>query len=321
MGGVKIIGNLKRREQILRVARQYYIDGIEQSQIAKREGISRTTVSRLLAIAREEGLVTITVNDHFRDAQTLANQLMNLYSNVRFTVVSTSQDDQRAKLKRVAKSAADYLNHLIKSGDIIGLGRGKSILQVAQQLAPKIVRDVEVLLLNGIFTDPVYQTSSLETASLFSKAYQATLRLLPLPIIFDSLKSKETVEQESHVRYVEKLGRVSNIAIFTLDTIQKNQFLYNKNYFSNDEQKSLSDGAVGEVLSHFIDIDGQPTVPKIDQRIVSIPLESLRYKEHSIVVVYQKAQVSILSTILRSGYVNEVFIDQQSAQLLLGLNT
>lgn len=264
--------------------------------------------------------MTITVNDHLRDAQTLSNQLTNLYNDVDFTVVSTSQDDQKMKLERVCESATDYLNNLIKNGDIIGLGLGQSILQVAKGLLPKTVRDVEVVQLDGIFTDPVDHFMGLEALSQFSQAYNAMVQLLPLPIMFADPKNKALAEQENHVRYVEKLGRVSNIAIFSIEDVSQSHFLNNDNYFTATEQQQVQDQAVGEVLSHFIDCNGNPVVSEIEQRTVSIPLENLRYKEHSMVIVNKTTQVTALATVLRSGYANEVFIDQQSAQLLLEMN-
>ncbi len=85
---------------MLRVARLYYIDGLEQGQIAKREQVSRPTVSRLLALAREQGFVTITVNDDLRDGQVLKEALAQTYPTVAFTVVSTAQDDQKTKITK-----------------------------------------------------------------------------------------------------------------------------------------------------------------------------------------------------------------------------
>lgn len=317
MRGAGIISSRNRREQILRVARLHYIDGLEQNQVAKREGISRTTVSRLLATARDEGLVSITVNDHLEDVQTLAQSLQEAYPQVTFTVAATDQDGQDNRAFKVAKLVASHLDQLIKSGDIIGMGRGHDLLRVADLIEPKDVRDVAVLLLSGIFTDPNYQTYAQQAAAQFAVAYRTQSQLLPLPIILDDVQRKEIIEQEPHIRYVEKLGRVSNVALFTFNPVDQNCFLANDAYFNRDEQQLLTKNAVGDVLAHFIDQNGQLVAPKVDQRVVSIPLENLRYKEHAIGLVDDKTQVPTLLAALRGGYVNEVFLDQQSAHALL----
>ena len=52
----------KRIERLTQVARMYYEQNMNQSEIAKAIGVSRPLVSVLLAEARECGIVTITIN-------------------------------------------------------------------------------------------------------------------------------------------------------------------------------------------------------------------------------------------------------------------
>src|SRR6266498_681463 len=46
------------------VARLYYLDGLGQNEVAKFVKVSQAKVSRLLALARERGIVRITVADY-----------------------------------------------------------------------------------------------------------------------------------------------------------------------------------------------------------------------------------------------------------------
>ncbi|MCX5955604.1 MAG: ECF-type sigma factor, partial [Cyanobacteria bacterium] len=51
-------------EQLRVAARLYYLDGVSQTEVAKMVRVSQAKVSRLLAIARERGIVRITVEDY-----------------------------------------------------------------------------------------------------------------------------------------------------------------------------------------------------------------------------------------------------------------
>ena len=51
--------------QLYRIAKRYYIDNFSQAKIAVEESISRPHVSRLLAKARELGIVRISVQMPF----------------------------------------------------------------------------------------------------------------------------------------------------------------------------------------------------------------------------------------------------------------
>ena len=65
----------KRIERLTQVARMYYEQNMNQSEIAKAIGVSRPLVSVLLAEARECGIVTITINSVESARELLARRL------------------------------------------------------------------------------------------------------------------------------------------------------------------------------------------------------------------------------------------------------
>ena len=121
----------KRIERLTQVARMYYEQNMNQSEIAKAIGVSRPLVSVLLAEARECGIVTITINSVESARELLARRL-----EARFGL-------RLAEVVEDAKSAEDTNNlvaarayELCFSGDArpssVGLGWG-SMLGFARQ--------------------------------------------------------------------------------------------------------------------------------------------------------------------------------------------
>src|SRR5438874_8882625 len=51
-------------DQLRLAARLYYVDGLGQSEVAKFAKVSQAKISRLLAMARERGIVRITVAEY-----------------------------------------------------------------------------------------------------------------------------------------------------------------------------------------------------------------------------------------------------------------
>src|SRR5512133_3906428 len=51
-------------EQLILTARLYFMEGLPQAQIGKLVNVSQSKVSRMLALARERGLVRVTVPDY-----------------------------------------------------------------------------------------------------------------------------------------------------------------------------------------------------------------------------------------------------------------
>lgn len=50
-------------DTLVRAARLYYEDGLSQGEAARRLGLSGATVSRVLAQAREQGIVEVLIHD------------------------------------------------------------------------------------------------------------------------------------------------------------------------------------------------------------------------------------------------------------------
>ena len=58
------------RRILIKVSTMYYLEHMKQTEIAKRLGVERTTVSKHLKRALDQGIVTITVaNEKFEDIE------------------------------------------------------------------------------------------------------------------------------------------------------------------------------------------------------------------------------------------------------------
>lgn len=65
--------------QAIDAAKLYYLSDKSQSEVAKELGVSRPTVSKLLATAREKGFVRITIADPRESGSTVGAQLMEAF--------------------------------------------------------------------------------------------------------------------------------------------------------------------------------------------------------------------------------------------------
>lgn len=67
------------RRILIKVATMYYLEHMKQTEIAKRLGVERTTVSKHLKRALEQGIVTITVaNENFEDIESAPEKRFGL---------------------------------------------------------------------------------------------------------------------------------------------------------------------------------------------------------------------------------------------------
>src|ERR1041384_4278836 len=82
------------------VARLYYLDGLGQSEVAKFAKVSQAKVSRLLALAKERGIVRISVADYEPRRRDLEEQLRARFGLDTVAVIKSSDGLDGADLRR-----------------------------------------------------------------------------------------------------------------------------------------------------------------------------------------------------------------------------
>ena len=123
--------SMEKRKRLAYVARRYYLDDQRQSDIARELGISRPMVSRLLAEARELGVVEITVHDPETRAARLMERLRGM-SSVRGGVLIEDSGDNDDEHRRLSEGAVQLLGQL--GAKRLGVGWGYLIGQIVSWL-------------------------------------------------------------------------------------------------------------------------------------------------------------------------------------------
>lgn len=67
-------------EQVARIAWFYYHDGLTQSEISERLGLTRLKVSRLLEKGHQSGIIRVQINSRFEGCLEYENALRNHFA-------------------------------------------------------------------------------------------------------------------------------------------------------------------------------------------------------------------------------------------------
>lgn len=307
----------EKQRLCIEVARLYYQSDYGQQEIATRLGVSRPTVSRLLQYAKEQGYVRIDIIDPLEDLDQLAKELKKKYQLDVVKVCYSPMDDYEEIKKNISKKAAELLNEIVQDGDIIGVTWGTTMYSIALNLLPKHVKGVEVIQLKGGVSHSQINTYAAETVILFAEAFQTVARYLPLPVIFDNSTLKQMVEEDRHIQRIIELGRLANIAVFTVGTVQEDALLFRLGYFNTEEQELLRRTGVGDICSRFVDDQGNICSETINNRTVGIDLLELGKKEKSILVAGGQRKIPAIQAALAGKYANILVTDKFTAKALL----
>src|SRR5690606_7391849 len=142
-GGARVSDELL----MVRAAELYYEDGKTQDEIGALLRTTRWKVGRLLAKARDRGIVRIEIV-HPRARRLSLERLLQERYGLSDAIVVPAADDADVQAS-VARAAADYLAALRPIPRVLGISWGRTLSAVADRVAPGWANEVRVVQING----------------------------------------------------------------------------------------------------------------------------------------------------------------------------
>jgi len=297
-----------------RVAWHYYIGNLTQQEIAQLIGSNRVRVNRLLAASRESGMVQITINSRLTPCVALEETLVKRFG-LEAAVVVPSGADTDANMAAIGIGAANYLAGQIETGQTIGLGWGRTIRAVLRALPQRSYGSLSAVSLQGGLSH-CPSINTFDIVSDFANLCQADGFLFPAPIYVSSQAVRDVLLQEDAVRETYERARQSDLVLLTCGDLTESLVV---TYGINDPEqvKALQKaGAVGDMLGHFMDADGEAIDHPLNRRTVAISLEDLRTIQRVILVSGGAKKFAVTRAALRGRYPSVLVTDEDTARRL-----
>ena len=316
-----VVDSLERRRLAYEAALLYYMEQQTMESIAKKMGLSRSTVSRLVASARDEGLVRITLHAPQEPAATTASRLSQLYG-VSVTIVPVSQPtSELRRLERVAAMAGAMISDSVDDGATIGVAWGTTLSAISERLVPKVLERSTVVQLNGAANPGTTGIPFVgELLAQFSRAYGAKVMSFPVPAFFDYATTRAALWRERSIAAVREVGRNADLAVFGVGAFSSPvaSHVYAAGYLSNNDVVTLrNDGVVGDVCTVFVRSDGSYSDLEINSRASGPTPSELKKIPRRLCVVAGPAKAPALIGVLRSGAVTDLVLDDECAARVL----
>ncbi|WP_285724603.1 sugar-binding transcriptional regulator [Psychromicrobium xiongbiense] len=310
--------------EALRAAQMYYLQDLTMDAIARELNTSRSTVSRLLATARDTGLVQIQIRTPHEGAAGLERAIRSRYRVEVHVVPVPDILNEGEVLDRVALQAARTIGPVIDSDAVVGVAWGSTLSAVSRHLQPKPTHDCTIVQLNGAGNT---RTSGIayasEILSRFGHAYGARVVQFPVPTFFDRETTREAMWEERSVRRILELQAKMTIAIFSVGSVNAEvpSHVYAGGYLDEDDLRSLEEHQVaGDVATVFFRADGTDADIPLNRRTSGPPLDLLRRVRRRICVVSGPSKIKGLLGALAAGLVTELIVDQATARRLVELD-
>lgn len=306
----------------LSAAVAYYSEDKTMEAIARELDVSRSTVSRLLAHARDVGLVEIKVARPELRATGIERRLWTAYG-VDATVVTmpegTSPEERHA---RTADYAAEHLHTVVGHDTVLAIAWGTMVNTISYRLKPKVVTNCKLVQLNGIGHGSgigVHYAHAM--MNRYAEAFRANVQQFPAPIFFDSAELKRMSMAESIFSHVRQLGEKAGVMLFSVGTVTtgvpSSPHLYGSFLTDRDFAQLEGDGAVGDIGTTFFDEQGEYRGIRINDRSTGPDLAKMKHISHRICVVSGTHKTEAVRGALRGGHISELIIDEVTAQDLI----
>lgn len=319
-----MIPELNERSRLrlcLKAAQLYYLQDLTMEAIGEELKVSRSSVSRLLQMARDRGIVEIKVTAPEDAPRRLAIQIKEAFGVNAHLVPVGDKASHVDRLERVALTAARMLGHFYSSGMTLGVAWGSTTSAVSRNLVRKQLTDAKVVQLNGAGNDHTTGvTYSGEILRRFGEAYGATVEQFPVPAFFDNPSAKEALWQERSTKRILSIQSDMDVVLFGLGTLNAEvpSQVYSAGYLSEKDLDSLREfEIVGDIATVFYRADGTFDNIPLNLRSSGPSLEIIKSVPRRICVIAGVSRLPSLIGALAGGYITDLIIDDGTARALL----
>lgn len=290
---------------MIKTAWYYYLENITQQKISEMLGISRMRVIRLLEKARQLGVIQFKIRSESASRMQVEKALMEHYGLKDVFVIPTSPDSSETN-ESIAKAAAMYISDRLDGDNFLNIGYGDTPSRVLNNLATMMERPISCVSLTGGVNYYLPNTRS--------NVFNAKLYLLPAPLLASSKEMVRAMREEESVLEISRMVMLSTITVVGIGGMNDDATIVKSGIMNKNDFLYLKmQGAVGDVLSHFIDKDGNLVLTSIEDRLISTPLSTLKKLKNVIGVAAGPQKLDAIRAALRGQYLNVLITDEDTA--------
>jgi DNA-binding transcriptional regulator LsrR (DeoR family) len=308
-----------RDEQLAtRAAWLYFVAGLTQAQIGKKLGINRIRVNRLLAHAREQGMVQIRITGRLADCIELENRIKDRFGLEQVTIVPTPPDP--ALVRHVIGAAAgSALAERLKDGMSVGVGWGRTLRLSLRSVPRRPLRRVSVVSLMGGLTRGA-AVNPHETASHLADLIDAQCYYIAAPALADSEATRDLLAQQPMIKDVFERLRKVDLVLVSAGGLAADSTIHHVDLITTADARSLKKaGAVGDLCAHWLDVEGRLVDHPLNKRAVALSPLDLKSVPCVIVASGGADKIDILHGALKGGMVDILITDEATASGILAI--
>ena len=316
----RMCGNLTRNRAslLLEVARMYWDEGLGQTEIARRTGYSRPTISRMLAEARRVGVVTVTVAHPIERLMALEKRLMDAFGLKTARVSEATPGNGSDIGPDVARTAADLLLESCGPHSVIAVSNGRAVAAVVHHTPERSWPSSTAVAMLGSVGESFNTEDGPDVCRNLSLRLGGRFRSLTVPLVFDSLTLARAVREEDQVATTLELAARSDIALTGVGTVGTSVSPLLRRWMTPEVVRECRKrNVVAHVCGHHLDASGRHVHTALCDRTLCLDPERLREIPLVVGVAAGPDKIVAIRAALRGGYLSALVTDEATARAVL----
>ncbi|MFE4705216.1 sugar-binding transcriptional regulator [Peribacillus simplex] len=298
---------------IVKIAWQYYIEGLTQNEISKSLNLSRMKVIKYLEKARTNNVIQFKINLEELDNLTIQNKIKEKYNLKDIYIVPTSHDNT---VDSLTIAAAQYIEDRITSDTMISIGYGEAVSKTLGHLQISTKYKITFVSLSGGVK--FYMPTAIDTRSDYYTNPNYNHYIVPTPLLVSSKDIADHLLEEKPVKKILEMIPYSNITLIGIGALNDRATLVKEGYLNtNDFEILKTKGAVGDLLSQFYDINGHVLDLDFHKKLISTEIDVLKSLNHVVAVAGGLDKKDAIIGALKGGYIDVLITDELVAQSLV----
>lgn len=306
-----------REKSILKAASLYYIDGLNQDDIAKRLRTSRPTVVRMLQQARDSGLVEIRLTKQLPHAMLMEKSIQEKLFQYGVKDVLVVDESDLSPKEVVARAAANYLQSILRKDHILGIGWSTTLLHLPRFFDVPKYSPSHVVQLAGS-AGSQFGANSHEIAIGISDKLNVPVEHIPSPVLLPNKSARDSMLHDPVIKKTFSWAKKCNLAIISVGVATEDSTLADSGYLKKSDVRKLArQGSVGDILAQYYDIKGNEVKASWCERRLSVDLQQIRKIDNVIVVAAGRVKCLPIIGAVKGGYINTLIIDVPLAKSII----
>lgn len=310
-----------KKNMLAKVAYLYYFEEKTQNEIAEELKIYRTTVSRMIKQAKDEGIVKIEIQEFNTQIYALERHMKSKYKLKDIEIVPVVESDSNEKKnQKLSKAAAAYIKRKIEMDSIVGVSWGETLGDTVAEIESKKKTNAMFVPIAG---GPSHINSKYHVNTLvyeMARKFSGQNIFVNATVIQETPQLKKGIMDSKYFKELKDYWERLDIAIVGIGgplRIRESQW---RDLLTKEDYKDLElREAVGDCCCRFFDHEGKMLKGNLYERTIGLDLYHLKKVPLSVGIARSKVKSKSILAMLKKSYINCLITDEETVLEILRL--